>query len=280
MAGRRAAPDPAAFRRDYAATLGGELAHNLALFESVDSTNRVARAMAAASLDRAGVVRPFVVAALEQTAGRGRQGRVWSSPPGLGVYLSLVVPACPVEWLSGLPLLAGVALCRGLAPLVPGACRLKWPNDVLVDGRKIAGILIETVRGANREATAVLGVGVNQHHREEELPVPGATSIESCGGKRISSGNLAGRLVEALGRELGRLGEAGYAIQAYEDLSIHRPGDVMICRTARREMTGRFAGFEGDGRLRLETDGGIESLSSAEVWDLPDHPAPEGDGRT
>lgn len=253
-----------AFSIGYAA-VGG----NLLLFETLDSTNRMARSMVSASLDRTGVVNPFVVAALEQTAGRGRQGRTWQSPRALGAYVSLVVTDCPREDLARLPLLGGVALCRGLTPLVPGACRLKWPNDVMLDGRKVGGLLIETVSRPELGPVAVVGFGVNHRHRRRDLPFDGATSVELAGGQRLPLGELAGRLVAALASELARRSDSEYAIAAYEDLSIHRQGDQLTCRTPEREVEGRFAGFERDGRLRLETGTETRLISSGEVWGLP-----------
>ena len=256
--------------------------------------------MASASLRRAGIVESFVVAALEQTAGRGRQGRTWESARALGVYLSLVVSGCRRRELTRLPLLGGVALCRALEPLVSGSCGLKWPNDLIVGGRKMGGLLIETLSRPDRgdgvtggssvsertaassgtaatdgtavpgEACAILGIGVNYGHQRGDLPVDGATSLELERGAPLPPlGRLAGLLVAALESELGHLSDAGYAIRAYEELSIHRPGEPLACRTPARRVEGRFVGFDRSGHLRLETSVGVETISSGEVSSLP-----------
>ncbi|MFP4374132.1 MAG: biotin--[acetyl-CoA-carboxylase] ligase [Spirochaetaceae bacterium] len=126
----------------------------LRYYESVDSTNAAARAWLK-SEDRP--PDGALVVADEQTAGRGRFGRRWETPPGTAVALSLIVQSdSPV----GLPQAAGVAVATAIQPLVDGAVRLKWPNDVEIDGRKVAGILIEQQPVAG-SAFYVVGIGIN-----------------------------------------------------------------------------------------------------------------------
>ncbi|MBV9004457.1 MAG: biotin--[acetyl-CoA-carboxylase] ligase, partial [Solirubrobacterales bacterium] len=123
-------------------------------FRVVDSTNERARELA-----ERGAPHGTLVTAAEQAAGRGRQGRTWNAPRGRAILCSLVLHKVP----RLLPLAAGVAVAE-----VAGAdARVKWPNDVLVDGRKVAGILVE---GRPQEGWAVLGIGINVAVRPEELP--------------------------------------------------------------------------------------------------------------
>jgi BirA family transcriptional regulator, biotin operon repressor / biotin---[acetyl-CoA-carboxylase] ligase len=119
-----------------------------------DSTNERAKALAAA-----GAPHGTLVTADEQTAGRGRQGRVWTAPPRTAVLMSLVV-CDPGEIL---PLTAAVAVCDAL----PAECAIKWPNDVWLERRKLAGILVE---GRPQQGWAVLGVGLNVTTRELSTP--------------------------------------------------------------------------------------------------------------
>ena len=124
---------------------------------------------------RAGELPGLVLVAEEQTAGRGRLGRSWVSPPRAGLHVSALLTMAPSPWV---PLLAGVAVARTLREDAGLSPRLKWPNDVLVADRKIAGILAEVVDGR-----VVLGIGLNVSTRDEELPPDRpATSVAIEGG--------------------------------------------------------------------------------------------------
>ena len=137
--------------------------------ERCESTN--AEALAAAA---AGAAEGLLVLADEQTAGRGRHGRTWAAPAGSSLLLSLVVrPVVAPASVSLLPLLTGMVLAETVARHLPEAqVGLKWPNDLLVDGRKAAGILVEGVGGA-----AVIGVGVNVDWRGLERPDGAAEAV-------------------------------------------------------------------------------------------------------
>ena len=136
------------------------LGHPRLHLRRTDSTNERARHLAGA-----GAPHGTLVTAGEQTAGRGRQGRTWTAPAGRALLLSLVLR---VDDPALIPLQAGVAV----AATVGDAARIKWPNDVLVEGRKVAGILVE---GRPQEGWAVLGIGMNVAVRPEDFP-PVATS--------------------------------------------------------------------------------------------------------
>ena len=129
------------------------------------STNADARAMIAQAQG------PFWVIARTQSAGRGRDGRSWASPPG-GLWVTLAWPlaSCPPDVLDGLGLRIGVALCRAIARFAPDA-RLKWPNDILIKGAKVAGVLTEVVDG-----WIVIGCGVNVANDPPPLPPPAAAT--------------------------------------------------------------------------------------------------------
>lgn len=240
---------------------------NLVVFPRVDSTNRLARVI----VDEYGVeeqaVRPLLVLALEQTGGRGRQGRVWTSPAGKGVYATRVVAVEEAARLQSLPLLVGVGLSRALAPYLPSSCRLKWPNDLVVeiDGerKKIGGILIEAVAQAGGPSVAVIGFGVNHGHEAGDLPETG-TSLRILGGE-VSLEELTWALVQGVERELAHLGDMTYAAAAWRELAVHRPGDPMTCRTADGEIQGTFEGLDEQGRLVLRSEGRELRLSSGEV---------------
>lgn len=241
---------------------------NLAVLPSVDSTNTLARAVVAEYQNEAQTLHPLIVVALEQTDGRGRHGRSWSSPPGKGVYATRVLQVDDAGQLQALPLLAGVGLCRALAVHLPVPCRLKWPNDLLVEvggqRRKIGGILIEAAVRPGEATLALIGFGVNVFHEAADLPAT-ATSVRLLGGDAGSLEDFTWDLVEGLETALAHLGDAAYGVESYRALSVHKPGERMVCRVGESVTTGTFLGFDESGRLLLESGGRAVPIASGEV---------------
>ena len=233
---------------------------NVVLLPVVDSTNRIARTIVQHYETEEEPIRPLLILALEQSGGRGRQGRTWASPPGRGVYATRVLTVEDAAVLQTLPLLVGIGLSRALAPFLPSPSRLKWPNDLLVEGKKIGGILIEAMVRTEGESRALIGFGVNVKHEREEMPETG-TSIHLLGGT-VSLEELTWSLVEGLERELEHLGDQAYAAAAYRERSVHRPGDRIVCRVGETTVEGIFQEIDDQGQLVLE-DG--QRLSSGEV---------------
>ena len=178
-------------------TKAREAGYRLAGFDAIGSTNTEALAAAAA-----GDPGDIWFAALQQTAGRGRRGRQWHSPPGNLAASLLIVPDASPETVATLGFAAGVALNAGLSTILPsgmvrigidgadgadGRSRiaLKWPNDVLADGAKLAGILLEATRTAQGYQAIVVGIGVNVVAAPEGLPYP-ATSLNALGIERTA----------------------------------------------------------------------------------------------
>lgn len=244
----------------------GRTPENLVLLPVVDSTNRLARTIVQEYETEEQPLPPLLILALEQSGGRGRQGRSWTSPPGRGVYATRVLTVADPVVLQTLPLLAGIGLCRALDPSLPSPCRLKWPNDLLAEGRKIGGILIEAMVRPEGESRALIGFGVNVGHGPEEMPET-ATSVRRLRGTG-SVEELTWKLVEGLERELEHLGELAYAAAAYRERSVHRPGDRITCRiglAGDATVEGAFVGIDDQGRLVLDNGGEELRLSSGEV---------------
>lgn len=209
----------------------------------VDSTNARARELAVA-----GAPHGTLVTAAEQTAGRGRQGRLWSAQPGRGLLMSLLLR----DWPRLLPLAAAVAV----AETVGEAAAIKWPNDVLVRDHKIAGILAE---GRPHDGWMVLGVGLNVAVRPHELP-PDVRETAATMGLEPSE------VEPTLARFLGRL-ERWLAAGEPEVLDAWRARDALVGRAvAWAGGAGTAAGVDEDGRLVVElTDGGRTALDAGEV---------------
>lgn len=141
---------------------------DILLLETVDSTNRVARERAAS-----GSPHGYGVVAASQRAGRGRLGKSWQSPPGKGLYCTILVrPGLAVEDYSRITLTAGLAVCLVLEELFQLEVELKWPNDIYVSGRKCGGVLVETssLQGAAEDHFALVGIGVNVNGDKDSFP--------------------------------------------------------------------------------------------------------------
>jgi BirA family transcriptional regulator, biotin operon repressor / biotin---[acetyl-CoA-carboxylase] ligase len=204
----------------------------------------------------------LVIAAEAQTAGKGRQGRSWQAKPGSALTFSVLlrpdrVPPSARGWV---PLLAGVATVRALRQETGVDAALKWPNDVLVGGRKLAGILAEQSGDA-----IVAGIGINVLGGEHELPVPTATSLEHSGAVGTDRTGLLAALLRQLEHRYLRWrdtpgGDAALSGLREEYLSlcltIGRP--VRVVLPGGRILTGTAADVDGAGQLLVEPDGGSD----------------------
>jgi BirA family biotin operon repressor/biotin-[acetyl-CoA-carboxylase] ligase len=229
---------------------------SLRVFARLGSTNDLARGLAAA-----GAPEGTAVLAEEQVAGRGRAGRGWSSPPGLGLWTSFV--ARPAGDPSLLPLRVGLAVAEALDPFLGGApARLKWPNDLLVDGRKLGGILCEGSWEAGGGGFVIVGVGLNVLHAAADFPEEireRAASIALAAGAAPARRAVAASVVPAVlaalagpahfdARALARLG----ARDALRD----RVVEVTDPATGAPLARGAAAGIAADGSLRILPEGG------------------------
>lgn len=167
------------------------------LFARTGSTNDVARARA-----EAGAPAGTVVVAEEQSAGRGRSGRRWVSPPGVGIWLSVVLRPAALPAPGLLPLRVGLAAAAALDPFTaPASAQVKWPNDLLLAGRKLGGILCEGSWEGERPAFVVAGIGLNVGHHPDDFPEELralATSLRTATGWAPPRHEVAGALVRAL----------------------------------------------------------------------------------
>lgn len=234
----------------------------ICVVERTGSTNEDARR---AALDGAPHGAMFLADA--QTAGRGRGGHAWHSPPGENLYLSVVLrPRLPATAISPITLALGVAAASVAERALGGAAevRVKWPNDVLAGGRKLAGVLVEgQIRGDAVQAL-IAGVGLNVHARSFPAELEGrATSLALLGAGDLHREALAAALVLAIEEATARF-EAG-RLSPFEG-ELARLDGLRGRRVAIGDVTGTAAGIDGEGRLLVRgDDGSVRPVVAGEV---------------
>lgn len=224
--------------------------------DSVDSTNTHARRLA-----EEGCVSGTIVWAHAQTAGRGRHGNLWSSIPG-NLFMTMVLrPDKSAAEAAQLSFVAAVALAQTLEEFSPGIS-LKWPNDALLDGRKVAGILLEAeADGARPVKFVLIGIGVNVKAAPE-----GAASLASCG---VEAGKVLERLVQKTASFYDLWLKEGFAPVRREWLrrSCHDVGNAVKVRLSDKVFSGIFRGIDASGALELDMpDGSFRQVTSGEVF--------------
>jgi BirA family biotin operon repressor/biotin-[acetyl-CoA-carboxylase] ligase len=244
----------------------GTLWTDVRIVASTGSTNTDVLGMAAA-----GAQEGLVLAAESQTAGKGRQGRVWQTRPGAALTFSVLLRPWPVPQAARgwLPLLAGVAVVHALGQVSGLDASLKWPNDVLCGEGKLAGILAEQAAGV-----VVVGIGINVLGGEQDLPVASATSLERCAAAGTDRTSLLAAILAELEhwylrwRETGQ-GDADAAglRKEYLSLSATVGRHVRVQLPGDRALTGLASGVDGWGQLLVEPDagGGPVAVSAGDV---------------
>lgn len=236
-------------------------------YKKVDSTNDVAYELA-----EKGVKEGAVILAEEQAKGKGRHGRSWASPSKDGIYMSCILrPRIAPNEIPRITLLAAVAVARAVREVTALEATIKWPNDIMVEGRKVCGILTEMKAEQDEVDFVVLGIGINVNTSLKSLP-KGASSIREELIRRRSRGlvsriELVKKVLELLEEEYGMLNKKGFEpiIDAWKDLS------AMIGSRVRVSLPGRT--FEGqahdinpDGALVVRLDSGVlEKVSSGDI---------------
>ena len=233
-------------------------------FGSVASTNDEARQLA-----QQGAADRTVILAERQTAGRGRYSRQWESPYG-NLYASFVFrPPLLPRYAAQIGYVAAVAVHDTVAALIgrPAKVACKWPNDVLVDGAKIAGILPESSIGADGSLEwIVLGIGINVVSAPADVVRP-ATSFLEQGGAGLDTGRVLAVLCPALDGWMSQWLDDGFGgvREAWLDRAGPLGGEIRVILPD-RSIKGNFGGLDPDGALILDTDGGQEKIHSGEVF--------------
>lgn len=241
---------------------------NVVLLDEAASTNDVARALVEKMVAEDTDLLPTCVVARRQTAGKGRSGRSWQTAGDGAVAASLVAP-----WPEGpgrirVPVHAGIVLARSLSAAFGVELRLKWPNDLLAGGKKVAGILVEGRALAEGAGYVVVGVGLNVRATRAELddlglPAASSLALEGAAPAALRGDAPFAAVVSALDGLLGD--EVADLPSAFASVTVHRPGDVLEVRDGEKVVRGRYLGLTEDGLLRLETEGGVTELLSGDV---------------
>lgn len=235
-----------------AARLGAKL-HYLV---KTDSTNKAARRLA-----ENGAGHGTIVIAEEQNQGRGRLGRTWVSPPYCNLYFSMVLrPVLAPAHAPQITLMAAVALADAIAAFIPVVPAIKWPNDILVHGKKLAGILTESSCSAERVDFVILGIGVNLNFPLQAMPPEiraRASSLLALRGDAVDRESFILRLIQDLNRCYGILVESGFATIAdrWENYFAWKNRRVRVEMTD-QVLCGRAKGIDRDGALIVEDDNG------------------------
>lgn len=252
------------------------LGRTIVYFEETDSTN-----VQAMRLAREGAPEGTLVVAERQTHGRGRLGRSWSSPAFVNFYGSWILrPAIAPAAAPQLSLAAAVALARALTPLAPGLVAIKWPNDCLLDGRKVAGILTEMDAELDRVRAVVLGIGVNLNGGERAFPPElraTATSVRLATGRKVDRIAFTAALCDALEAVYDRLLQDGFGalMGEWNEYSCLTGRDVTV-ECGGQRTSGVVRGLDASGRLVLARNGATERIVAGDVTVVGGYPRSDG----
>lgn len=239
---------------------------DIRLLDQTETTQEVAR-----SLAEEGAPTGTLVIAEEQLTGRGRQGRPWFSPARKGIWMSMILkPNCPLSFAPQLTLLTAVAVCRAIRRVTGIEAGIKWPNDLLVSGRKICGILIESVCEDGIIKYCIVGIGIDVNLDASDIPTELAdivTSLKIESGKEIDRAMLVASVMNELEELFELYVEEGFTPigQLWEALSI-TIGERIKVVTLQGEKSGVAIALDDSGALKMMDDRGeMHTIYSGEV---------------
>ena len=241
------------------------LGQTIHAYHSVHSTNDIATRLAVEGAEEGTIVTSEI-----QTKGRGRLSRSWHSPPETGIYASIILrPDFASEQAPGLSIMTALALADTIEEYCPDKTKIKWPNDVLISGRKTAGILTELAAEGQRIEHVVIGVGINVNHRADDFPSELrsiATSVCRVTRRKHSRVELFQKFLVRLEKEYNNYKKQGLRtrhtrLRLYSSLIGHQ----VKLALGRKIIEGTALDIDADGSLILETDQGPITVSSGEV---------------
>jgi BirA family biotin operon repressor/biotin-[acetyl-CoA-carboxylase] ligase len=245
-----------------------QFGRNLRLLDSVPSTQDELRQLA-----EEGALEGTLVIAEQQTNGRGRMGRSWVSPAGKGIWMSLLLrPPVSLQLTPQLTLLTAVALSRAISRIVPVTIGIKWPNDLLVGGKKISGILLESAAEDERLRYVVVGMGISVNLDSTDYPeelLVKAASLKMLSGNAVNRSDLIAAILEEFERLYELYLEQGFAtIRALWEAHAVTLNNQTLLHTPQGSIQGVPRGLDEMGGLLVEMeDGSYRTIYSAEVGD-------------
>ena len=229
---------------------------SLAVIPRVTSTNLVARRIVNECIENELSLPKAVIVAGEQFAGRGRNARSWSSPAGKGIYATTLLPL-PASALPMVPLAMANIVASYLREVFAIDARIKWPNDILVNGRKIAGILIEARMNEDR-VFLLIGTGINVEPVTDDTR-PNATAISDVSPREFRGIDVATEaFIEHLDQRLGQPLERDAVLDEWRSYAVHETGDRIQCVLGERVVEGTWDGIDEHGRALLRN--GLETI--------------------
>lgn len=236
---------------------------SLAVIPRVTSTNLVARRIVSECIDNELSLPQAMIIAREQFAGRGRNARRWSSPPDKGIYAT-TLHTRPASELPLVPLEMANIVASYLREVFGIDAKVKWPNDVLVDGRKIAGILIEA-RVQDERAYMLIGVGVNVEPVKDDTR-PNAVAISEVTHREFGGiGDATAAFIEHVDARLSVPFEHDRVLAEWRRHSIHKPGDRITCVLGDRTVEGTWQGIDEHGRAVIRSGTEMVTVSAGDL---------------
>ena len=236
---------------------------SLAVIPRVASTNLIARRIVSECIENELSLPQAMIIAGEQFAGIGRNARTWSSPPGKGIYATTLLTR-PAAEIAVIPLAIANIVATYLRDVFSIDAGIKWPNDILVGGRKIAGILSEARIQDNR-AYLLIGTGINVEPVQDDAR-PNAVAISELsprGFHGIEAATVS--FIEHVDRRLGKPFTRKSVLDEWRRLTIHKSGDPITCVLGERTISGSWKGIDDEGRALLGNDGQVTAVSAGEL---------------
>ncbi|MBK5258179.1 MAG: biotin--[acetyl-CoA-carboxylase] ligase [Thermoanaerobaculia bacterium] len=236
---------------------------SLAVIPRVASTNLVARRIVNECVDNELSLPQAMIIAREQFAGRGRNQRSWSSPAGKGIYATTMLTR-PAAEMPLVPLQMAVVIATFLRENFAIQAEIKWPNDVLAGGKKIAGILIEA-RVQEGRGYMLIGTGINVEPVKDDSR-PNATSIREAAGREVGDlDDITRRFIEHVDAALSESFSRDDVLANWRSLTVHREGDPISCVLGDRTVAGTWNGVDEHGRALLKSGSSVTPISAGDI---------------
>lgn len=242
------------------------ITYNIKQYDSIDSTSTEAK-----RLLQQGYGHGVVVTAETQTAGKGRLGRAWDSAKGTGIWFSVVFePKVELQQVSLYSFAAAVAVAEAVCNVTGLTAQVKWPNDVLVKGKKVCGILLELVAERNQPVRVIIGIGINANQKQDEFPQEvqaKAASLAMMTGREIDRRQMLDAVLERLAYYSDQLEQNGFAVirDKWTELSCVSGKEVQIVQHGNTLLYGTAIGLADDGALLVKTEQGIQRIMAGDV---------------